>query len=76
MDDKQYPVIGFGLEYAGQLVFCETVMQEQYYDILFNGDWIGSIIHNDEMEWTQFAGTILPESIIAEIGDRIDSNYK
>jgi len=76
MDDMQHPVIGFGLDYANELVYCEAVMKENHYEVLFDGHWIASVVHNDEMEWSQASGTILPEAIIEEIGFRIDSNYK
>jgi hypothetical protein len=42
----------------------------------FDGKWIASVAHNDDMEWVQASGTILPETIIEEIGLRIESNYK
>ena len=76
MDEKQHPVIGFGLAYAGELVFCEAVMQDTHYDVHFDGTWVASVVHNDEMEWSQASGMILPETTIREIGFRIDSNYK
>ncbi len=76
MDNKEHPVIGFGLEYAGDLVYCEAVMQNQQYEVLFNGKWIAAIIHTDDWDWIQASGTILPEAIIAEIGLRIESNYQ
>jgi hypothetical protein len=76
MDDREQPVIGFGLDYAGELIYCEAVMQDNHYEVLFDGKWIASIAHNDEMEWMQASGVILPEAIIDEIGLRIESNYK
>jgi len=76
MDDNEHPVIGFGLDYAGQLIYCEAVMQDDHYDVLFNGEWIAAIAHNDDWDWMQSAGAILPEAIIAEIGLRIESNYQ
>lgn len=76
MEDKEHPVIGFGLDYANQLVFCEAIMQDRFYDIHFDGKWMASVIYNDDMEWSQASGMILPGSIIGEIGYRIDSNYK
>lgn len=72
----QYPVIGFGLDYAGELIFCEAVMHDKHYNVLFDGKWVASVIHDDNMQWLQASGTILPETIIEEIGYRIDSNYK
>jgi hypothetical protein len=76
MEEAQHPVIGFGLEYAGQLIYCEAIMQENYYDVHFDGEWKAAIAHNDDMEWSQASGVILPQAILDEIGFRIDSNYK
>jgi len=28
MDNMQFPVIGFGLVYANQLIYCEAVMKD------------------------------------------------
>lgn len=63
MNDMEYPVIGFGLDYGNELIYCEAVMKENHYEVLFNGKWIASIAHNDAMEWMQASGTILPETI-------------
>ena len=76
MDDLQHPVIGFGLAYAGELVYCEAVMWDTHYEVLFDGKWIASIAHTYNMDWMQTDGTILTEAMISEIGFRIDSNYK
>ncbi len=72
----QHPVIGFGLEYRHEMIFCEAVMKDRHYEVHFDGKWIASIAHDDDMEWIQTSGTILPQAIIDEIGFTIDSNYK
>ena len=76
MDEMEYPVIGFGLAYADELIFCEAVMKENHYDVLFNGKWVASIAHNDYWDWMQESGVILPDAVIDEIGLRIESNYQ
>ncbi len=76
MDDRQHPVIGFGLDYADQLIYCEAVMQDNHYDVLFNGIWMASIAHTEEWDWVQESGVILPDAVVAEIGLRIESNYQ
>jgi hypothetical protein len=76
MDEMQHPVIGFGLAYGGELLFCEAIMRDKCYDVHFDGKWVAAIVYNDDMEWSQASGVILPETIIEEIGFRIDSNYK
>jgi hypothetical protein len=69
------PVIGFKLEYGGNLVYCEATMQDNYYEISFDGNPIGTIEHDEDLTWRPASGTILPQSIISEIGERIESNY-
>ncbi len=69
------PVIGFGIDYGGELKYCEAIMQETSYDIYFDREWIASIIHDDNWNWQLAAGAILPQSIINEIGLRIESHY-
>jgi hypothetical protein len=76
MDDMEHPVFGFGIEYANELLFCEAVMQDDHYEVLFNGVWVGTVAHTEDFEWMQASGTILPQSIVDEIGLRIESNYK
>ena len=76
MEEHLHPTSGFGLEYGGQLIFCEAIMQEDHFDIHFDGQYIASIAHNDDWDWMQASGTILPETIIAEIGLRIESYYQ
>jgi hypothetical protein len=76
MDDREHPVIGFGLDYAGELIYCEAVMQDNLYEVLFDGKWMASIVHDDNMKWMLASGTILSDGTIREIGFRIESNYK
>ena len=75
-ESEQHLVFGFGLEYAGDLVYCETVMQDDHYEVLFNGVWIGTVEHTEDFEWIRPSGAILPQSIVDEIGFRIVSQYK
>ena len=70
------PVIGFGLDYGNELIYCEAVMQPNYYDVLFNGQWMASVSHTEQWDWIQTSGVILPQETIAEIGLRIESNYQ
>jgi hypothetical protein len=76
MEDEQHPVIGFGLAYGGQLIYCEAVMNHNEYDVLFDGNLVASIAHNDDWDWMQISGVILPEEIITEIGFKIESHYQ
>ena len=75
MEDEVHPVIGFGLSFGGELIYCEAVMQHNYYDVLFDGKWIATIAHDDGWGWTQESGIILTDGIVAEIGYRIQKKY-
>jgi len=76
MDEQEHPVIGFGLDYGNQLIYCEAVMQEDHFDVHFDGKWVASIAHNENWDWMQASGVILPETIVDEIGLRIESYYQ
>lgn len=68
-------VIGFGIEYSDELIYCEVNMDGRSYDIYFNGKWTGSVEYTDGFNWIQASGAILPQSIIDEIGERIENNH-
>lgn len=76
MEYSEHPVIGFGLAYANQLIYCEAVMQDNSYDVLFNGRWVASIAYNDDWDWMQASGTILPIETVVPIGLKIESHYQ
>ena len=58
------------------LVYCEAVMKENHYEVHFDGKCVASIAHNDDWDWMQDSGVILPAETIAEIGLRIESYYQ
>ena len=70
------PVIGFGIAYGGEMIFCEAMMEEHSYEIYFDGKWMASLEHTDQLDWIQASGIILPHAIIEEIGERIESHYQ
>jgi len=70
------PVIGFGIAYGNEMIYCEARMDERSYDIYFDGTWTASVAYTDQFYWIQESGVILPQSIIHEIGQRIEENYK
>jgi hypothetical protein len=74
--ESQAPSFSFALEYASKAITCEVIMNPQSYDILFDGRWMASIAHTDEWTWIQASGVILPESVIDEIGLRVESEYR
>ncbi|MGF7036866.1 hypothetical protein [Mucilaginibacter lappiensis] len=69
------PVIGFGIVYGDEMIYCEASMAERSYDIYFDGTWTASVAYTDQFHWIQASGVILPQSIIDEIGQRIESYY-
>jgi hypothetical protein len=75
MEEQEHPVIGFGLAYANQLIYCEAVMQEDAFDVLFNGRWVASIAYNEDWHWMQASGIMLQKDTIAPIGLKIESYY-
>ena len=50
-------------------------MQEDAYNVLFNGRWVASIAYNEDCAWMQAAGIILPKETIVPIGLKIESYY-
>lgn len=76
MDEQEHQVIGCGLDYGNQLIYCEAVMQEDHFDVHFDGKWVASIAHNENWDWMQASGVILPKTIVDEIGLRIESYYQ
>ena len=74
--EDQIPSFSFELEYAGNTVTCEVTMQARSYDIFFDGRLMGAIAHTGDAAWIQESGVILPDSIIEEIGLRVESEYQ
>jgi hypothetical protein len=74
--ESENPSFSFELDYADNAVVCKVIMQPDGYDILFDGRPMASIAHTDEWTWIQASGAILPQTIIDEIGFRVESEYK
>lgn len=73
--DVQYPFFSFNTKYAGKLIVCTVVMNESSYDVLFDGNWVASVEHTDDLNWIQAGGIILPDEVVADIGYQIESRY-
>ena len=69
------PVTGFSVDHNDKAVFCEAVMHDTYYDILFSGVWVAAVQLTENETWIQVSGTTLPQATIDEIGRRIESKY-
>ena len=72
----QHPTFNFNLDYAGTTVDCKVVMEDRSFTIFFDDRLMATIAHTDDMDWIQESGVILPESIVEEIGCRVESEYK
>jgi hypothetical protein len=70
------PTFNFELEYASNTVDCKVVMQDDSYNIYFDDRFMGSIAYTEEWTWIQASGVIIPETVIEEIGLRVESEYK
>ena len=75
LDMENNPVTGFGLSYNEELIYCEAVMTDEGYEILFNGNWRARIELNEIDIWMLAAGAPLPQTIIDEIGNKIEEHY-
>ncbi|MES2268753.1 MAG: hypothetical protein V4520_18460 [Bacteroidota bacterium] len=73
--ESDNPSFKFELEYGGESVSCEVIMQPNAFDVLFDGRWMASVEHTEEWSWIQSSGVILTESTIEKIGLRIESEY-
>lgn len=69
------PSLGFGLEYPSELIYCEVIPNEQAFEVLFNGKPVAEIQLNENMNWMLFSGIPLPNTIINEIGWRIENVF-
>jgi hypothetical protein len=47
------PVIGFGIAYGNEMIYCEARMDERSYDIYFNGTWTASVEQSGQLNWIQ-----------------------
>jgi hypothetical protein len=45
MNVLQHPAIGFGLVYSNKLIYSEAIMQDNHFDVLFDGNWVALIAH-------------------------------
>ncbi|UOE48730.1 hypothetical protein MTO98_30485 [Mucilaginibacter sp. SMC90] len=75
MMEDQNPTFSFELDYAGEKVRCRVNMQAQSCEILFDGRFIATIALTGDATWIQESGVTLPDSIIEEIGLRVESEY-
>ena len=71
MELSNYVVL-FTIKYAGDLVFCEAVLQPGCYQIYFNGMYMADLVQDDAANWQQTNGRLLLQTTIDEVGAHID----
>ncbi|MBL4677463.1 MAG: hypothetical protein JKY70_14860 [Mucilaginibacter sp.] len=73
--ESEKPFFCFPLVYSDDAVICKVMMQEQGYDIYFDDRIMATLAHTEDFTWIQSSGVLLPESLINEIGNHIESEY-
>ncbi len=68
------PVFGYGVQMATELRYCEVVMYDHAYEVVFQTSF-AEIQLDENFNWQLTAGVPLPFSTIAEIGRKIESIY-
>ncbi|TFF34373.1 hypothetical protein [Mucilaginibacter psychrotolerans] len=68
--------LGFGLVYAGNLLYSEVLVAENSYQVLFNSQLMGEIAYDENFRWLLISGRLLPQSTVDEIGDRIENWFQ
>jgi hypothetical protein len=66
---------GFGLQFNGELIYCEVILNAGLYEIWFNNINIAVLSQNAKCIWLQVTGEALPLSILRHITKRIESYY-
>ena len=74
--ETQHLSFNFTLAYAGKNVICEVIMQDKAFDVLFDGKWKAFVASTEDWTWKQVSGEILPDEVIQNIGDRVESEYE
>lgn len=67
---------GFGLALDDNLTYCEVLFKDQAYDISFDGKTVARIDQDENHQWIQTQGKLLPDSIIQTITNRLEEYYK
>ncbi|HEY4322529.1 MAG TPA: hypothetical protein VGN20_01050 [Mucilaginibacter sp.] len=70
--DQETPALGFEIKYADKLFFCEALVHSDTIKVFFNNYYMADVEYNPASGWIQTNGTLLPQSIIEEIGAHID----
>jgi hypothetical protein len=68
-------MFGTGIAYANELIYWQVEMADDDYKVLFFGELVAEITLNENGEWVLSSGIPLPDSIISEIGQRIEAQY-
>lgn len=66
---------GFGLQFKGELTYCEVILNAGLYEIWFNNINIAVLSQNVKCIWLQVSGEAMPISILRNITTRIENYY-
>src|SRR5579872_2548246 len=66
-----YLSFGFGVGYHNELVYCQAIMRENYFEV-YAWNRRADIRLNDDMQWQIWRGTRLPFTIFDEVTNRIE----
>jgi hypothetical protein len=66
---------GFGLQFRGELIYCEVILNGELYEIWYNNINIALLSQSAKCIWLQVTGEALSPSILQEITKRIESYY-
>lgn len=69
------PSLGFGLQVSTRLIYCEAFANDESYFILFNSIRVAEIKLGDDCYWFLWSGKPTSQSLIDEIGQRIENHF-
>jgi hypothetical protein len=71
---NENPSFGYAVQTAIELTYCEVVMQDHAFEIVFK-ESVAEVQLDDQFQWRLTAGIPLPNHLIAEIGKKIESVF-
>jgi hypothetical protein len=69
------PYFDFNISMGGGLLNCKAIMYPTSFEILLNSTKAADLILNDDWRWMPAHHSKLPEDVIEEIGNKIESRY-
>ena len=68
------PIVEFEVNNAGETFHCKAIMHDRHYDIIVNDKSIASIEHTENCNWKQISDTGLSQTLIDDIGSKIEAH--